>query len=349
MDTSSSKPVVGLGGFFGYGNYGDELFVDVFKQYLSDQFELKILPDQLDSPYFTRPIEQHVAEVDAVLIGGGDLIQGWSFDPRYFSKHYLTKPVFIAGVGTPIRHAATAGNQVEKPGIVARYKNFLENPSLKFFNVRDDQAANWINKRIEPAAPVQVSPDIVCALDLPAVTLDPAQPPILGLVSRYRPNREVPDDFSQMQALARHVMAKGWRVRHIILGTGRVGERDIESAERLEIPGKELIYSQNLDDLSRAIGECAVLASMKFHGTVVATMYGVPSMVLVPTNKNRNFMKRIGRDDLIAKFDDPALVEKFDAIRGPIDPAARWQLRQDAAAMLERLKATIAAELGVPA
>ena len=47
---TGKKPVVGLAGFFGYGNYGDELFVSVYKQFLQDDFDLRFLSDQLTKP-----------------------------------------------------------------------------------------------------------------------------------------------------------------------------------------------------------------------------------------------------------------------------------------------------------
>ncbi len=117
------------------------------------------------------------------------------------------------------------------------------------------------------------------------------------------------------------------------------------NAERVKIPGKKVIYSESLDELSRAIGRCTALASMKFHGSVAATMYGVPSMVLVPTSKNRNFMRRMNREDLLCVFDSPDLVERFTPFPAPID--AKWvaKLRKDAQALFAQLKASIHANV----
>lgn len=341
-----SRPIVGLGGFFGYGNYGDELFIDVFEEYLGDAFELRILPDELQSPYFSRPVQEKVAEVDAVLIGGGDLVQPWSVDARYFSKYYLNKPVFIAGVGVPIRTPTKDGKGAESPAAINKMRDFFQHPNLRFINVRDGQSARWIREKLQPEIEVTESPDLVCALTLPPVTAPRAGTPILGIATRLRPGHEEDDDYSRLAELAAHVKTLGWKVRHIILGNGPVGERDRRNADRLVIPGKEIIYSESLDDMSRAIGECTALASMKFHGSVVATMYGVPSVVLVPTSKNRNFMRRMGRDDLLCRFDAPDLVDRFRPPPAPIDPAWVERLRNDSAAMLQRLKAEILAVVG---
>ena len=335
------RPVVGVGGFFGYGNYGDELFIEVFQQHLGDEFELRILPDQLRSPYFSEPVEQRVAAVDAVLIGGGDLVQPWSIDARYFSTAYLTKPCFIAGVGVPIRAKRPDGKEQDNPAAIAKYTRFFTHPNLRFLNVRDNQSAQWIRSKLNPTVEVTESPDLVCAIKLPEVT--PAAPnrPVLGIATRLRPGHEEDDDYSRLEELAALVQSRGWRVRHIILGNGEVGERDRVNADRLHAPGKEIVYSESLDDMSRAIGECTALVSMKFHGSVVATMYGVPSVVLVPTSKNRNFMRRMGREDLLCKFDSPELVDRFQPAPPPIDPTWVRRLRSDATAMLQKLKAAI--------
>lgn len=165
---------------------------------------------------------------------------------------------------------------------------------------------------------------------------------MLGIVARQRPNTE--DDYTQINALAEQQRARGWKIRHIILGTGQVGERDLIDA--VDVTGeKELVYSASLDDLTRSIGECHAIVSMKFHGTVVATMYGVPSTVLIPTNKNHNCMRRIGCDDLLSKFDDPTLCERFNPMPAPIDSAAVTMLRDGATGLMERLKNQLKATL----
>lgn len=337
---SGKKPVIGLAGFFGYGNYGDELFVSVFKEYLGDQFDLRFLTDSLKKPYFSGPIEDVVSEVDAIVIGGGDIVQPWGMDVRYFSKAFLEKPVFVIGVGVPIRASnpsAEKSGQVEKAWVVEKYQRFFKHPSVKMIHARDPQSANWITQKLEPSQQVIEAPDIVCALSLPPVQ-KATDRPILGIVTRQRPSKD--DDYTQINALAKQQREKGWLIRHIVLGTGEVGQRDILDA--VDVVGeKELIFSHNLDDLSRAIGECTALVSMKFHGTVVATMYGVPSTVLIPTNKNRNFMKRIDREDLMARFDAADLCERFDPAPAPIEAASVEMLRAESSALMRKLAAEI--------
>lgn len=340
---SGKKPVVGLAGFFGYGNYGDELFVSVYKEYLQDDFDLRFLSDQLTKPYYSRPLEDVVAGVDAIVIGGGDIVQPWNLDPRYFSKEFLAKPVCVVGVGVPIRSGSNMNpHHAEKDWVVKKYAEFLGHPSVKFIHARDEQSSKWITTKTSPVVEVMEAPDVVCALTLPAVD-QPGDRPVLGIVTRQRPNQE--DDYTQLNALADQQRSRGWSIRHIILGTGEVGARDLVDAGDI-VGAKELIYSESLDDLSRAIGGCTALVSMKFHGTVVATMYGVPSTVLIPTNKNRNFMKRIGRDDLLSRFDDVTLCKRFDPQPPALDPAALAMLRSRAGEVMTRLRRTLHEAIG---
>lgn len=332
---AGAKKSIGLVGFFGHGNYGDELFVDVFQQFLAPSFDIQIIPDLERQPYFSRPVEEKVAEVDAIVMGGGDLVQQWNTDPRYFDRTYLKKPFYVAGVGVPIYHGSE--KHKEKPHIINRLRSFFGNENVRMIGMRDDFGANWIREKLEPTAPVTSEPDIVCSLHLPEVT-KPAGQPILGIVTRQR-RVDTPDDYTKLEELAAHAKRRGFRIRHIILGTGSVGERDFANAPALDIADKEVVHSEDLDVLTRAIGECTVLASMKFHGTVVATMYGVPSIVLVPTNKNRAFMERIGRSELVASHHSDRLIEIFgETGPAPIDPQQVAMLRERSTAFMNTLR-----------
>src|SRR5690606_17800907 len=133
-------------------------------------------------------------------------------------------------------------------------------------------------ENIGPSVSVNAHPDLVCALPLPQVTR-PKGPPILGLVTRHIKD---PKEYRLLEDVSRQMMAQGWRVRLIIGGVGNHGQKDFENAQFLQVPGKESIYSQELDDISRALGECSLLLSMKLHTTLVATMYGVPTICVNP-------------------------------------------------------------------
>lgn len=322
-------PRVGLVGFFHWGNYGDELFVEVYREHLSGMTVQPVF-ERTVRPFTTRPLQAVVRRTDALVIGGGDIVIPWNADSAYWSREFLARPVFVAGVGVP---------KWRPPQRVAlrRLRSFFQHRNVRFVNARDVESKNWLEHHLEPRVPVVLSPDLVCALTLPPV-VRPADPPILGVVVRRRTR---PDDFTHIERLCTRATELGYRVRKIVLANRQTRQRDLEATQELVVPGSELVTSEDLDDLTRAVGECSVLASMKFHGLVVATMYGVPTLSLAGTDKNRNFLRRIGRPDLDTRHDDPELADRLAGGLPPIDPATVLDLRREATGMLADLRARL--------
>lgn len=320
------KIKIGLVGFFGWGNFGDELFVKVYEKWLGNKYELRVLNDLTKKPYFSKPVEDVVDDVDAIIIGGGDLIIPWQMSGLYWRKEYLNKPVFIVGIGVP-----TWGGS--KPDVIAQYKDFLMHENLRFFNLRDRESANWVTSNIDLNIDVSYSADIVFALPMPKKL--ECEDKCLGIVTRYRRNSR--DDLTHVKLLAEKAKVEGFKIKHIILGTGDVGERDLQISNDLDVGGKELIYSSSLDELCQQISSCTILASMKFHGTVVATSYGIPSVVLSATDKSRNLMRMLQRRELLSSLKDVNLPDRLNKYVPAIPWASVRMLQQRARRTMEEL------------
>jgi hypothetical protein len=128
-----------------------------------------------------------------------------------------------------------------------------------------------------------------------------------------------------------------------VLSTGEVRARDERALDELGLDDAERIASDDLEALTRAIGECTMLASHKFHGTVVAVSYGIPAISMSTTDKNRNLLRRLGRPDLLCAFDDSSLPERLALPPAPIDLAVRGEMAAEATASLESLRHRIVA------
>ena len=328
------RPRVGLVGFYGPGNYGDELFLEVFRQHLGAAVDLDVVFDSPTRPYFRRPVRDVVRDHDAIVIGGGDLLVPWGLGDRYWLTDYLRRPVHIVGVGVPTWRPA-------KPNVIAQLRRFLRHGSVRSITVRDEESAAWIREHLDPRVAVDAAADLVFALELPPVER-PSGPPVLGINVRWR---EGNDDYTAVRALAERGRALGYRVRTIGLSTDEVRKRDERAFEELAIDGPEVehIASDHLGTLTRAIGECTMLASHKFHGTVVATAYGIPAISMSTTDKNRNLLHRLGRPELVCAFDDPSLPDRLVAQPAPPDVALRADLRQAASDALATMRARLLA------
>jgi polysaccharide pyruvyl transferase WcaK-like protein len=322
-------PRVGLVGFYGPGNYGDELFLDVFRQHLGPAIDLRVIFDASTRPYFHRPVREAVREHDALVIGGGDLLVPWGLGDRYWLPDYLRRPVHIVGVGVPTWRPA-------KPAVVERLGRFVSHRSVRSIVARDEESAAWIRDHLRPRVDVETAADLVFALDLPPVDR-PTDQPVLGINVRWR---EGGDDYRALRALADRGRDLGYRLRTIVLSTGRVRALDERAFAELAIDGPDVerVASDDLETLTRAIGECSMLASHKFHGTVVATAYGVPAISMSTTDKNRNLLRRLGRPELVCAFDDPVLPERLTRDPAPPDPAVRAGMRDAALTALEALR-----------
>jgi polysaccharide pyruvyl transferase WcaK-like protein len=324
-----TPPTVAVVGWFGHGNYGDELFLRVFREHLGRDVELRSLLDPAGDTVGRR-LGAGIRDADAILIGGGDIVIPGSTSNRYWERAYLARPVFIAGVGVPTWREST-------PDELVRLRRFFRDPAVRFIGVRDVESEAWIRQHVQPSIVVRTAPDLVCGLTFPAARA-PAGPPILGVAVR---DRGTPDDLTHVRRLCDRAVELGYRVRRIALSTGRIRMRDLAATERLGLADTELVASDDLDDLSRAIGECAVLATMKFHGVVAATMYGVPAIALMPTAKTRHFLRRIGRADLLSAYNNPDLPEALRPDLAPIDPRIPTELRAETVALLDELRGAI--------
>ena len=327
---AGEPPTLGLVGWYGHGNYGDELFLEVFREHLQPFLTLDVLLDGSGRRSIGRRLGSTIRASDAILIGGGDLVIPWPTWTRYWDRTYLRRPVFIAGIGVPTW-------QKPDDGAVKRLRRFFQHPSVRLIGARDPESSTWIEDHLEPSASVVTTPDLVCGLTLPTVER-PTDPPIFGVAVR---DRNHPDDLSNVRRMCERAAELGYRVRRIVLATGHTRQKDLVATNELGLFGTELVASDDVDTISRAIGECTVMASMKFHGVVVATMYGVPSIVLMPTAKNRNFARAIGRPDFLSAFSNPDLPDLVTREVRPVPPEVRDRLRREVTAHLADLRRRI--------
>lgn len=80
---------------------------------------------------------------------------------------------------------------------------------------------------------------------------------------------------------------------------------------------------------------------MKLHTTLVAVMYGVPTICLNPVVKARAFMSAAGCEDLALAHNDRRLMSPIETGVPPPPPARIAQLRSEASAAMIALSQRI--------
>lgn len=294
-------PRIGIAGSFGRGNYGDELYVKNYQYWLSPWANLFLLCGLPRQPYLTHLKNNYVDMMDAVVLGGGDLLCPYKekIDYDFINRAYLRRPVYVAGIGVELNKPDILSGTVEK------WSNFLNHDNIKAISTRDLGSSEWIRDNINPKANVHYHPDMVLALPLPRAQ-KPGGKPIVGIVTRHIKHSK---EYRILERAAKYLSGRGWRVRHIIGGVGAHGAKDYENSKLLEFEGKEVVYTENLDEISRSIGECSLMLSMKLHTTIVSVMYGVPTISVNPVIKARAFMNSINRCHLAVPSNTEELMD----------------------------------------
>ena len=321
---------VGLIGYYNYGNYGDELFKTQLETAIPGTvFEVldqhKLMTDEPYQNWFRR-------EIDVTVLGGGDLIIPYGWAEWYFQPILREKPIFVFGVGVPTwgGHDAAA---------VARMKDFFNHPSIKFFATRDTKSTNWVRDHLNLPVPVQTFADMVCALQLPTVE-KPAQKIFTFITREQRPG-EI--KWANIKALVTRAHDYGYHVRNLVLGTGITAEQDRTTlaTEGTHI-NWEVVGGEDNETLTRLLGESTVIASMKFHGCVVATMFGIPAIGLSTTDKFTSLFNEIERPDLISHHTHASLPDRLPKFLAPIPRCTVAGLRASAEAGLTALSNALA-------
>jgi len=289
---------IGLVGYFGWGNYGDELFLEAYQKAFLGH-ELVIFHDPFKGAFLDNA-DQLIASVDVIVIGGGDLIIPWYKSWLYWDERFLQKPVFVFGVGVP-----TWGKS--DPVVLMHYQKFLSHPNVKMISCRDEESVQWVNRNIKTDRPILFAPDMVLALRFPQQV---AENNVLGIILRKQ-NDYVPDKILEVSEVAKQL---NFSIRLIMLGTGRTLSDDYEVFQKIRFPSYEVVVRDSISELSTEIASCRYLISMKFHGIVAAYKCGVPFISLSGADKFKSFMKQTGNEKYSSAWTDSALSEKFERL-----------------------------------
>lgn len=314
------KPKIGLVGYFGWGNFGDELFVQAHKQHLSQYFDLQVVHDLLEAPYFSKDADARLNSFDGFLIGGGDLVNPNAVSPLYWRDAYLSKPVFVHGIGCP-------NTKVFESKSISKLKNFFNHTSVKHIALRDIESKQWFDKVFETSLETKVFPDAVFSLKIPARSKNVNK--VLGVV--LRSHRSLVGDYAAVRQAVDEAKSLGYSVKIIVGGTGDHGFKDLEEAQKFAKPDEEVVFKSDLMEVCFEISACSLILSMKFHVLVIGVMYGIPVIQLSSTLKNRNLFRYLQRPDLLGNYRDDNLYRRIPPVPAPIHSLIVSKLKRDSA------------------
>ena len=334
---TAASPKLGLVGYYGFGNYGDELFRVAFETEFAE-YDVRMLHDFPRRPYFLGPKADKVAQIDGIIIGGGDIVIPGYWTDLYFEEDYLEKPVFIHGVGIP----RWTGGEAK---VIARLRNFFQHDNVKHIHVRDIESKIWVEKHLRPHIEVMLSSDIVFGM-----TEKPAEPtavngaPVFGLITRRQPAHENdyrPAEESAGQGQAARIFHPPYHPPAAVSSANRIWT--MRSFRRSM--STKTIAVETVEEINGAIRDCKLVASMKFHGCVVGLMSAIPTIGLLTTDKFTNLYRLIGRDDLLCHYQDARMETLLDGSLTALAPAEIQRLRDGATHAMSLLRQAVKASL----
>lgn len=329
---------VGLVGYYGWGNYGDEFFKRVLDSQMPGSAFRLLHGVGEGGKLLLEDIEKNMEEVDVVMIGGGDLVIPYAMSSLYWRDEFLRKPVVIYGVGVP-RWGGYDGD------VVKRMRQFFQNQAVKHVTARDQESADWIKAQLKPSVTVDCEPDIVCAYQHQYIA---PRDRAFGLVLRYQGNGL---DKEGVRMILDKVRAHGYHPRILMLATDKTLTEDFKSVSELDLGDADIIVRSDLVSLTDELLACDRVASMKFHGCVVAMSHNIPCLALSSANKFKNFYSEIEMMHWVSSLADAQLPEKLDQFLAQPGYAFPTQIREQARVGLINLQEqlSVAAEAGIQA
>jgi len=262
---------VGVLGYYGYGNAGDEIIFDTLRHFLEPH---RLFPIQIPFRYSEESIER-LNNFDFLILGGGGLFQKAPLSPfdsfdRWMSR--LKVPIGVLGLG------------VERldPQFEAATHQLCERAT--FFVVRDEES-----QRLVGHPKVQVAPDLTFYRPRRAEIGQRAVDGILCGVNLRPIHAGVSDWMDAVQALP-------CRKRAVLLSTHpAMGER-----ETLLVIDPECPDHFSVD----AYADLDLMVVTAFHAAVFAIQNGVPVIAINYNPKVRRLMEAVGLVDYVLEWQE---------------------------------------------
>ncbi|CAG9622822.1 polysaccharide pyruvyl transferase family protein [Sutcliffiella rhizosphaerae] len=280
---------IGVGGYYGQGNFGDELFLETFKQVFHK--------------YTVYPIISHIdmSASDAIIVGGGDLIIPYSYNNYYFPNTLTEHKTWIYGIGIVDFYPPDTwpAEEVDKyrevikhsNGLYVRDENSVKHAEYMQLNDIIKQVPDIAFSYAQPNYPIIKNPNKktigICSFSYEEFPIDklarilsslPETEYALSLIAVVD-TRNIYSDYETCVAL-----------KNKILGLNPKADITIKKYQYLDVT-----YSciQSLD----------YLVSFKLHPSLVAIRNLVPTFCLSKLSKVKSLMKSFYLEEYFCSYE----------------------------------------------
>lgn len=266
---------VGVIGYYGFGNLGDQLILDNLRACFAD---CRLIPIPVGLPGKVEDVADRLNAFDLVLLGGGQLFQDAPLRP--FGNFHewsdqLRVPIGVLGIGIT--------------RLDEKYRQALEQliDSSLFFFVRDEESRRLLNHLKVQVAPdlsfyrkaslkKRTSPDLVCGVNLRA--------------GRRHTSKEWVETAARLP----------YRKRVLPFSSHpSIGDRELLSQLDSDCP-----EIARVEDFSRI----DFLVGTAFHSVILAIQTSTPVVAINYDPKVRRIMEAAGMKGFVLNWDEPHLL-----------------------------------------
>lgn len=282
-------------GYYGMGNFGDEIFLETFKQIFTE--------DNVFPWYYKWSAFIDTSKIDAVIIGGGDLIMPYYINENYIPKELMEHKIWVYGVGVVDYY-----NRENWPEAVID-ENRKRISKAKGVYVRDSNSLMLI-KELKFNNNAAIVPDIAFAykeLNYPIGRISYKK--TIGIcVYSY-------DDFPfiNMVALIIKLLERGYHIELIpVISNADNCFEDYTMCKKIK---EEIISLKNNADINifdrcqyigityKYIQAMDYIISFKLHPAITAIRALKPVLCISKLKKSYYILKSLGLEDFYTDFD----------------------------------------------
>lgn len=273
-------------GYYGMGNFGDELFLRTYQQRFSRHHVFSWEPF-LDTD-----------RIDAVIIGGGDLITPYWFNEHYFPSSLQHLPTWIYSVGIADYYPMETWPKRE----LQKYRERTQK-AVRLV-VRDENSASLARKtKLHPN--VEIAPDAAFSYEVAPIPIRAISPrPCIGICIHsyehfaYELMSDVLADLSQL----------GYDLLFIpVLNRAVNPYTDLPACRRLLKMVRDkcpyamlsILDMANLNQICNWLKKIDYLISFKLHPSLMAVRQGTPVLCINDHSKVKSFMSMFGLDQFV--------------------------------------------------
>lgn len=273
---------IGVCGYYGMGNFGDELFLKTFQQVLRGH---EVFPH-------TSLIDSK--QIDAVIVGGGDLIIPYHYNSNYFPPSLIGRPAWIYGVGVVDNYPDSSWPSDE----IAKHRAWMAHAHCLY--TRDANSAAICRKH-RLHANIATVPDIVFGYEVPHYPiLKPKGKRTIGVcIHTYS---SFP--FEMMASILSEYAMQGFRILLIpVLNHATNPYSDMGACVKLQNRIRELEPNAHVETSQphyeleltySSIQAVDYLITFKLHPAVAAIRGGVPVFCISTMSKVYQLLAQFG-------------------------------------------------------